>query len=108
MISIEEFEKIDIRVGKIISCELNQKAKKPAYKLKIDFGELGVKTSSAQLTDLYNEDDLVGRQIIAVTNFFPKQIADVISEVLVLGINSKQGIVLLKPSVLVNNGDKIF
>ena len=108
MATIEDFEKIDIRVGTIIEASINEKAKKPAYKLKIDFGKtLGIKTSSAQITKCYKIEDLIGRQIIAVVNFPPRQVADVKSEVLVLGSDSEQGIILLKPSSNVKNGDKI-
>lgn len=108
MATIEDFEKIDMRVGTIIEVSINQKAKKPAYKLKIDFGEeIGIKTSSAQITQCYEEQELKGKQIIAVVNFPLRQIADVKSEVLVLGSKSKQGIVLLKPTLEVENGDKI-
>lgn len=108
MITIDDFLKIDMRVGTILECKLNKKSKKPAYKLTIDFGKLGIKTSSAQLTELYKETDLINRQIIAVVNFPPRQVASVMSEVLVLGSDSNQGIVLLKPSDKVNNGDRIF
>lgn len=108
MATIEDFEKVDIRVGTIKEVAINQKAKKPAYQLKIDFGEeIGVKTSSAQITKCYQKEDLIGRQIIGVVNFPPRQIADVKSEVLVLGSDSKQGIILLKPDIEVENGDKI-
>lgn len=108
MATIEDFEKIDMRVGTIIEVSINQKAKKPAYQLKIDFGEeIGIKTSSAQITQCYEEQELKGKQVIAVVNFPPRQIADVKSEVLVLGSKSKQGIVLLKPTLEVENGDKI-
>ena len=101
MATIEDFEKIEIRVGTIIEATINKKAKKPAYKLKIDFGEeLGIKTSSAQITKCYETE-------VAVVNFPPRQIADVKSEVLVLGSDSKQGIVLLRPTLQVENGDKI-
>ena len=109
MITIEDFNKVDMRVGTIIEATVNQKAKKPAYKLKIDFGkEMGIKTSSAQITKCYKEEDLMGRQIIAVVNFPPRQVADVKSEVLILGTDSKQGIVLLEPEQQVENGDKIY
>lgn len=108
MITIDDFLKIDMRVGTIIECILNEKAKKPSYKLTINFGDLGIKTSSAQLTELYTEKDLLNRQIIAVVNFPPRQVATVISEVLVLGTDSEQGIVLLKPDENVKNGDRIF
>ncbi len=109
MATIEDFEKIDIRVGTILEASINQKARKPAYQLKIDFGEeIGIKTSSAQITQCYQEQELKGKQIIAVVNFPPRQIAEVKSEVLVLGSKSKQGIVLLKPTSEVENGDKIY
>lgn len=98
-----------MRVGTVIEASINEKAKKPAYKLVIDFGdELGIKTSSAQLTALYTKEQLLGKQIIAVVNFPPRQVAGVNSEVLVLGCNSKQGIVLLKTTEPVENGDRIY
>ncbi|MCL4362283.1 tRNA-binding protein [Candidatus Parvarchaeota archaeon] len=96
-IDFQDFKKVDIRTGKIISADDFKNAKKPAYKLKIDFGELGVKKSSAQITKLYRKEDLVGKQIIAVVNFRPKQIADFLSEVLVLGVETENGVVLLSP-----------
>lgn len=109
MILPEDFEKVDIRVGTIIEVCKNEKARKPAYKLKIDFGtELGIKTSSAQITACYREEELKGRQIVAVVNFPPRRIADVTSEVLVLGSDSAQGVVLLQPTQKVQNGDRIF
>ena len=92
-----DFKKIDIRVGRILEVEDFPTAKKPAYKLKIDFGEYGIKKSSAQITKLYKKEELVGREIIAVTNFRPKQVADFISEVLVLGVETERGVVLLSP-----------
>ena len=94
-INFEDFKKVEIRVGKILEVEEFSKAKKPAYKLKIDFGKLGIKNSSAQITEKYSKEDLLNRKILAVTNFPPKQIADFISEVLVLGVITKQGVVLL-------------
>jgi tRNA-binding protein len=108
MATINDFIKLDIRVGTIVEAEVNKKAKVPAYKLKIDFGtEIGIKTSSAQITKLYKLEDLINKQVICVINFPPRQVANVISEVLVLGTESKQGIVLLKPDEKVKNGDKI-
>lgn len=108
MITIDDFLKVDIRVGTILEASVNKKARKPAYKLKIDFGdEIGIKTSSAQITARYQENDLVGMQIVGVVNFPPRQIADVKSEVLVLGSDAAQGIVLLNPTEKVKNGDKI-
>lgn len=108
MITVDDFFKVDIRVGTIIEVSVNKKARKPAYKLIIDFGEeIGIKTSSAQITACYQEEDLIGMQIVGVVNFPPRQIADVKSEVLVLGSDSEQGIVLLNPTQKVKNGDKI-
>ena len=108
MISWEDFEKIDIRVGTVIEATIFEKAIKPSYKLKIDFGREGIKNSSAQITALYNTDLLTGKQVIAVINFPPKQIANFFSECLVLGIyNKNKEVILLQPSVPVENGDKI-
>lgn len=108
MINIEDFMKVDMRAGTILEADINEKAKKPAYKLKIDFGEeIGIKTSSAQITKLYSTNELIGKQIIGVVNFPPKQIANVKSEVLVLGSDSEQGIVLLGLAQKVKNGDRI-
>lgn len=108
MATIEDFEKLDIRVGTIIEAKVFEKAKKPAYQLKIDFGdEIGIKKSSAQIVDRYKCEDLVGKQILGVINFPPRQVADFFSEVLVLGTYSKQGVVLIKPDELVENGDKL-
>ena len=108
MIKIEDFKKIDMRVGTILESKINEKAKKKAYKIKIDFGkELGIKTSSAQITKLYKEEELIGKQIIAVVNFPPLQIADVKSEVLILGVETEEGVVLLDLERKVENGLKI-
>lgn len=108
MATIEDFMKLDIRVGKIIDAKIFEKAKRPAYQLKIDFGsEIGIKKSSAQITEVYKLEDLIGKQILAVVNFPPRQIANFLSEVLVLGTYSKQGVVLIKPDELVENGDKL-
>jgi tRNA-binding protein len=108
MITFDDFAKIDIRVGEIIKAETFEKARRPAYKLWIDFGnELGVKKSSAQITDLYKIDDLIGKQVMAVVNFPPRQIADLMSEVLVLGTYSKDGVVLIQPERVVEKGDKL-
>ena len=103
----ENFLSLDIRVGTIIECSVNEKVKKPAYKMSIDFGKLGIKKSSAQITDKYDCEELVGMQIIAVTNFPPKQVAGVMSEVLVLGVVEEDGVTLLTPSKKVKNGEKI-
>ena len=108
MATIEDFDKLDIRAGTIISAKVFEKARKPAYKLEIDFGEeIGIKKSSAQITDVYKVDELVGKQVLGVVNFPPRQIADFFSEVLVLGTYSKQGVVLIKPDIQVENGDKL-
>ena len=107
MIDYEHFSAVDLRVGTIVSAVVNPKAKKPAFILEIDFGELGVKTSSAQLREHYRESDLVGIQIIAVTNFPAKRVAGVQSEVLVLASTGEDGTVLITPTKPVANGSRI-
>ena len=108
MASLDDFLKLDIRVGSVLEAEVFEKAKKPAYKLKIDFGkDLGVKKSSAQITQKYSADELIGKQVLAVVNFPPRQIADFMSEVLVLGTYSEGGVVLITPEREVKNGDKL-
>lgn len=108
-IQFADFLKVDIRVGTIISAEDYPEARKPAYKLEIDFGDLGRKRSSAQITQHYRKEDLVGKQVIAVVNFPPKQIGKYISEVLTLGLPDDKGqVVLLEPTVRVANGERLF
>lgn len=108
MISWNDFEKIDIRSGTILEVNDFPGARKPAYQLSIDFGEFGIKRSSAQITSLYKKEELVGRQVIAVMNFPVKQIANFFSECLVLGVyNENNDVVLLQPSMPVKNGSKI-
>ncbi|NPD45437.1 MULTISPECIES: tRNA-binding protein [unclassified Lentimicrobium] len=107
-INWSDFEKVNIRVGTILSVDVLQKAKKPAFVLEIDFGEWGIKTSSAQITVHYQTNDLIGKQIIAVVNFPPKRIAGIKSECLVLGIYEENGeVVLLSADKKVKNGLKI-
>lgn len=107
-ISWEDFEKIDMRVGTILEVQDFTKAKKPAYQLVIDFGNLGIKKSSAQIVNLYSKEELIGKQNIAVVNFPPKQIANFISECLVMGIyNESNDVVLLQPERKTENGCKI-
>jgi len=104
----DEFAKVDIRCGTIIAANTFPKAKKPAYQLTIDFGSLGIKKSSAQITTHYNIENLIGQQIVAVVNFPPKQIAHFMSECLVLGVYDKQNqVVLLTPTHSVDNGQPI-
>ncbi len=107
-ITWEDFEKIDIRVGTVLEIYDFPKARKPAYQLTIDFGELGIKKSSAQIVKLYSKEELIGKQILAVVNFPPKQIANFISECLVLGVyNENDDVVLISPDKKTVNGCKI-
>ena len=108
-ISWNDFEKIDIRIGTIIDAQPFEKAKNPAYKLWIDFGsKIGIKKTSAQITVLYGVEELMGKQIVAVINFPPKQIADFMSECLVLGsVGEENDIVLLTSDIRVENGLRI-
>lgn len=108
MITWDDFEKVDMRVGTIVEVADFPKARNPAYQLIIDFGELGQKRSSAQITKLYTREELVGRQVIAVVNFPPKQIASFWSECLVLGVmGPDKEVVLLQPDRSVGNGWRI-
>src|SRR5215510_765005 len=107
-ISWTDFERVDMRVGIVREAEPFPEARKPAIKLRIDFGELGVKRSSAQITDRYTPKDLVGRRVVAVVNFPPKQIGPLVSEVLVLGAYGERGeVILLRPDFEVAPGAKI-
>lgn len=108
MITWADFEKVEMRVGTIIDAIPFEKAKKPAYQLTIDFGEQGIKRSSAQITAHYTPEDLTNRQVIAVLNFPPKQIANFFSECLVLGVYDENNeVVLLQPEKGVKNGCKV-
>jgi tRNA-binding protein len=111
--TVEVFEQVDMRVGRVVSCEQLAGARKPAYALGIDFGPLGMKRSSAQLTALYAPDDLVGRLVVAVVNFPPRNIAGFVSEVLVLGVPAygvaRQGeVVILSPERDVEPGARVY
>ena len=108
--SYEDFERIDIRVGTVVDAQPYPEARKPAIKLWIDFGgDIGVKTSSAQIAVHYTPDALIGRQVVAVVNFAPRQIGKFISEVLTLGVPDDNGaVVLLNPDLAVSNGGRMF
>ena len=108
MISWDDFAKVDIRTGTITEVSDFPKARNPSYQLKIDFGELGIKNSSAQIVSHYKKEDLLGKQVIAVVNFPPKQIANFFSECLVLGVyTAEKQVILLQPQQTVTNGMKI-
>lgn len=108
MITWDDFEKVDMRAGTIIEVNDFPNARKPAYQLTIDFGELGLKKSSAQITSLYKKEELIGKQVIAVVNFPPKQIANFFSECLVMGVYTEnKEVVLLQPDKKVYNGGKV-
>ena len=109
-ITYEDFRKVQIRVGTVLSLRNNEKARQPALVLEVDFGEnIGVKTSSAKITHYYNPENLIGKQIIAVCNFSTKNIAGVVSEVLILGaIDRDEKVVLLHPSQKVENGLEVY
>ena len=107
-IAFSDFLTVDMRVGQIVEVTENPKAKKPAYVLNIDFGELGHKTSSAQITQNYSKEELLGKQIVAVVNFHPKLVAGFKSEVLILAAVCKvRGTVLVEPNLTVENGTRI-
>jgi tRNA-binding protein len=109
-ITLDDFERVDIRVGTVRACVPNDGARKPAYVLTVDFGPaIGVKKTSAQLTTLYRPEDLVGRQVAAVVNFPPKQIGKFLSEILVLGFPDANGaVVLIGPERKVPDGGKLY
>jgi len=108
-IEFVDFLKVDMRAGTIVKVDDYPEAKKPAYKLEIDFGPLGKKRSSAQITHHYSKEDLIGKQIIAVVNFPPKQIGKFISEVLVLALPDEHGhVILTEPAKNVPNGSRLF
>ena len=107
-ITFDDFLKVDIRVGTIIETRVFKKARKPAYQILVDLGEeLGTKKTSAQLTEIYQPEELIGKQVMCVVNFPPRQIADFMSEILILGTYSDQGVVLIKPEMQVKNGDRL-
>jgi tRNA-binding protein len=107
-ITFEDFLKVDIRIATIIEVNDFLKARKPAYQLTLDFGALGIKKSSAQITDLYTKEELLNKQVSAIINFKPRQIANFMSECLVIGVYNTDGdVVLLQASKVVENGEKI-
>ncbi len=109
-VSFDNFLKLDIRVGTIVAAEMFAEARKPAFKLRIDFGEpIGVKKSSAQITERHRLEDLIGSQVLAVVNFPPRQIGPMMSEVLTLGVPDEHGhVVLMRPDQAVPNGGRLF
>jgi len=108
MIEYADFEKVDIRTGTILEVKDFPNARKPAYRLTIDFGPLGIKQSSAQITTIYKMEELVGRQVLAIVNFPPKQIANFFSECLVLGATDENGnVILLSTDIKVENGNPV-
>lgn len=108
-ITFDDFLKVDIRTGTVLTAQLNKKARNPAYMLTIDFGELGIKTTSAQITQHYTLPMLIGMQIVAVVNFPPKRVAGVQSEVLVLAVvSATAGTILLTPDSGVPNGQRVL
>ena len=108
MAEFEDFLKLDIRVGTILKAENFHKAKKPAFKLWVDFGdEIGIKKSSAQITEQYDTSSLIGKQVLGVVNFPPRQIADFMSEMLVLGVYTSDGVVLITPDKQTTPGSRL-
>lgn len=109
MIDVTEFDKVEVRVGTVVAVAENKKARHPAYAVTIDFGpEIGLKKSSVQITALYTPDDLVGTQEVCCVNLQPMHIGSVKSEVHILGTDSVQGVVLLRPTHPVKNGDRVY
>ncbi|HVH65204.1 MAG TPA: tRNA-binding protein [Candidatus Acidoferrum sp.] len=109
IIDVADFDRVDMRVGRVIEAEPFPEARKPAYKLRIDFGPLGIRRSSAQLTAHYRPDELLDKLVVAVTNFPPRQIGPLRSEVLVLGVPDDEGaVVLLEPTKQVPLGGRVF
>ncbi len=107
-LSWEDFSKVEMRIGTIISAEIFKEARNPAYKITIDFGSFGMRKTSAQITELYAPDEIIGRQVVAVINFPPKQIATMMSECLVLGgLGGEKEVILIQPDRKVENGTKI-
>lgn len=107
-LSWNDFMKVEMRVGTIISAEVFEEARNPAYKMIIDFGELGTRKTSAQITKLYQPEDLIGQQVVAVVNFPPKQIATIMSECLVLGaLGNDKEVTLLQPNLSIANGSRV-
>ena len=106
-INFEAFVKVDLRVGTIIEVNDFPEARKPAYQMRIDFGTLGIRKTSAQITQLYKKEDLLGRQIVAVVNFPRKQIAQFMSECLVMGAVKEKDVMLLHPEQVVPNGSTV-
>ncbi|MFT3902160.1 MAG: tRNA-binding protein [Niabella sp.] len=108
LIHWDDFSKIEMRVGTVMSAEVFKEAKKPAYKITIDFGDFGIRKTSAQITKLYSPDEIVGKQVIAVVNFPPKQIAHFQSECLILGAVNEKDVTLLTTDKRVINGLRIW
>ena len=107
LISFDDFQKVDIRTGTIIEVNDFLKARIPAYQIKVDFGALGIKSSSAQITSLYSKSELINKQVISIVNFKPKQIANFMSECLILGIQNEKDVVLLHVQNNAENGTKV-
>lgn len=108
MLTFDDFKKVDMRVGTIVDASINRGARKPAYKLKIDLGDMGIKNSSAQITTVYKPENIIGKQVICVVNFEPIKISEVKSEVLVLGLDTDLGVVLLTTERNVTNGKRVY